>query len=104
VHDHDWRSAIGFPSMRLCGYLHSRRRYIWPPNLYLGTCLLTFPKWVLWGRWLLGSRERAERCLCLETSSSRVCDLVLGPVDDRVHLVARLEEVVEQFQAMQDEH
>jgi hypothetical protein len=39
-------------------------------------------------------RERAEWCSCLKTFVSEVCDLVLGPVDGRVHLVAHLEEVV----------
>jgi hypothetical protein len=43
---------------------------------------------------VVGFQERAEWCSRLELSSLRVCDLVLGPVDDRVHLVAWLEEVV----------
>jgi hypothetical protein len=37
--------------------------------------------------------ERAEWCSHLETSSSKVCDLVLGPTDGRAHHVAHLEEV-----------
>jgi hypothetical protein len=48
--------------------------------------------------------ERAEWCSRLETSGSRVCDLVLGPMDGRVHLAARLEEVARQLKVMQDEH
>jgi hypothetical protein len=48
--------------------------------------------------------ERVEQCSRPETYGSRVCNLVIGPTDDRVHLVAHLEEVVEQLQAMQDEH
>jgi hypothetical protein len=38
-------------------------------------------------------QERAEWCSCPETFGSRVCDLVLGPANGRVHLAARLEEV-----------
>jgi hypothetical protein len=34
----------------------------------------------------------------------RVCDLVLGPVDDQVHLVTHLEEATGQLQVMHDEH
>jgi hypothetical protein len=40
-------------------------------------------------------REQAERCLHLENSGSRICDLILGPVDDRVHSAVHLEEVTE---------
>lgn len=29
-------------------------------------------------------REQAEWCLYLKNSSLRICDLILGPVDDRV--------------------
>jgi hypothetical protein len=45
-------------------------------------------------------QERAEWCSHLKTSSSRVCDLVLGLADDRVHLVACLEESTGQLQVM----
>jgi hypothetical protein len=38
-------------------------------------------------------QERAEWCSRLKTFDLKVCDLVLGSVDDRVLLVARLEEV-----------
>jgi hypothetical protein len=47
--------------------------------------------------------EQAERCSRLETSWSRVSDLVLGPVDDRVHLTVCLEEAAGRLQAMQYE-
>jgi hypothetical protein len=36
-------------------------------------------------------------CSHLETSGSRLCDLVLGLADDQVHLVARLEEAAGQL-------
>jgi hypothetical protein len=49
-------------------------------------------------------KEQAEWCSCLKTSGSRVCDLILGPVDDRVHLVTLLEEAIGQLQLIQDEH
>jgi hypothetical protein len=49
-------------------------------------------------------QERAEWCSRLETSSSRVCDLILGQADGQVHLAARLEEVTGQLPAMQGEH
>jgi hypothetical protein len=45
-----------------------------------------FSRRVLWERWL------------------PVCDLVPGPVEDRVHLAARLEEAAGQLQVTQDEH
>jgi hypothetical protein len=48
--------------------------------------------------------KKAERCSCLETSSSRVYDLILWPVNDRVHLAVRLDEAAGQLQVMQDEH
>jgi hypothetical protein len=37
-------------------------------------------------------REQAKLCSCLETSSSRVCDLLHGLTDDRVYLAVCLEE------------
>jgi hypothetical protein len=48
--------------------------------------------------------ERAEWCSHLETSGSEICDLVLGPADSRVHLVARLKEAARQLCVMRDEH
>jgi hypothetical protein len=48
--------------------------------------------------------ERAEWCSRLETSGVKVCDLVLGLVDGRVHLVTHLEEVIERLRVMRDEH
>jgi hypothetical protein len=48
-------------------------------------------------------QEQAKWCSHLEASGSRVYDLVLGPVDGRAHLVARLEEAVRQLWVMQDE-
>jgi hypothetical protein len=36
--------------------------------------------------------ERGEWCSRLETSGSMVCDIILGPVDGRVHLITHLEE------------
>jgi hypothetical protein len=48
--------------------------------------------------------KKAERCSCLETSSSRVYDLILWLVNDRVHLAVRLDEAAGQLQVMQDEH
>jgi hypothetical protein len=42
-------------------------------------------------------QEREMWCSHLETSGLRVCDLVLGLVDDQVHLVARLEEATRQL-------
>jgi hypothetical protein len=38
--------------------------------------------------------ERAKCCSRLKTFGSKVCDLVLGPVDGRVHVIAHLEEAV----------
>jgi hypothetical protein len=48
-------------------------------------------------------QERAEWCSRLEASGSRVFDLVLGSVDGRAHLVARLEEAAGQLWVIQDE-
>jgi hypothetical protein len=45
------------------------------------------------GEMITRFRERAEWCSHLETSSSKVCDLVLGPTDGRAHHVAHLEDV-----------
>jgi hypothetical protein len=53
------------------------------------------------GRQVLGP---TESCSHHETFGSKVCDLVLGLVDGRVHLAARLEEVVWQLRVMRDEH
>jgi hypothetical protein len=47
-------------------------------------------------------QEREEWCSRLEASGSRVCDLVLGLVDGRAHLVAHLEEAAGQLRVMQD--
>jgi hypothetical protein len=44
--------------------------------------------------------ERAEWCSHLKAFDSKVYDLVLGPVDDGVHLVARLEEATKRFWVM----
>jgi hypothetical protein len=49
-------------------------------------------------------QERTKWCSCLKTFGLRVCNLVLRPVDDRVHQVTRLEEAIRQIQEMQDEH
>jgi hypothetical protein len=46
--------------------------------------------------------ERLEWCPHLETSGSKVYDIILGPADGRVHLVARLEEAAWQLWVMQD--
>jgi hypothetical protein len=48
--------------------------------------------------------ERGEWCSRLETSGSRVCNLILAPADSPVPLVAHLEEDVMQFWVMQDDH
>jgi hypothetical protein len=56
------------------------------------------------GKMIARFQERVEWCSCLETSGSRVYDLLLGPTDGRVHLVARLGEATGQLQVMQDEH
>jgi hypothetical protein len=48
--------------------------------------------------------ERVEWCWRLETSGSKVSDLVLGPADGRVLQVAHQEEAAGRFQVMQDEH
>jgi hypothetical protein len=48
--------------------------------------------------------EQVERCLRLENSSSRVCNLTLGPAHDRVQLTICLEEAIGQLQAMQEDH
>jgi hypothetical protein len=42
-------------------------------------------------------QERAEWCSHLRDSGSRVCDLILGPTDDRVCLTIRLEEAAGQL-------
>jgi hypothetical protein len=44
--------------------------------------------------------ERAEWCSRLKTSGLKVYDLVLRPVDGRVHLVAHLEEASKQHRVM----
>jgi hypothetical protein len=43
-------------------------------------------------------------CSRLETSGSKVCNLVLGPADGRVHLVAHLEDAVERLWVMRDKN
>jgi hypothetical protein len=48
------------------------------------------PKWALWERWSPGSALHSGAHV--ETSGSKVYDLVLGPMDGQVHLVAHLEE------------
>jgi hypothetical protein len=48
--------------------------------------------------------ERGEWCSHLETSGSRVCDIILGLADGQVPMVAHLEEAVTPFRVMQDEH
>jgi hypothetical protein len=49
-------------------------------------------------------QEQVKWCSCLEDSGSRVYDLILGPVDNRVRLAVRLEEATGRLQEMQDEH
>jgi hypothetical protein len=49
------------------------------------------------GEMVVRFQERAEWCSRIKASGSRVCDLVLGPVDGRAHPVARLEEAVGQL-------
>jgi hypothetical protein len=49
-------------------------------------------------------REQKERCLRLEDSGSRICDLILRPAGDRVCLAVHLEEAVRRLQVMQVEH
>jgi hypothetical protein len=56
------------------------------------------------GEMLAKFREQVEQCLYLENSSTRVCDLVLRSVDDRVWPTVHLEEVTERLQAMQEEY
>jgi hypothetical protein len=48
-------------------------------------------------------QESVEWFLRLEVSGSRVCDLVLGLMDGRAHMVASLEEDVGQLRVMQEE-
>jgi hypothetical protein len=48
-------------------------------------------------------QERVEWFSHLETFGLRVCNLVLGPVNGRARLVARLEEAAKQLRVMQDE-
>jgi hypothetical protein len=48
--------------------------------------------------------ERGEWFSCLKTSSSRICNLILGLPNGQVPLVASLEEAADQFWVMQDEH
>jgi hypothetical protein len=56
------------------------------------------------GEMVVKYQEQMERWLYLETSGSRVYDLILGPTDDWVHPVGRLEEAIGRLQAMHDEH
>jgi hypothetical protein len=49
------------------------------------------PKRSLWERWSPGSGSEHSGAH-VETSGSKVYDLVLGPMDGQVHLVAHLEE------------
>jgi hypothetical protein len=49
-------------------------------------------------------QEQVERWSCLKTSGSGVCDHILGPADDQVHMAIRLEVSIGQLQVMQDEH
>jgi hypothetical protein len=70
----------------------------------LGCMLIGVSQAGVVGEMVARFQERAEWCSRLETSSSRVCDLVLGPIDGRVHLVTRMGEAIGQLQVMQDEH
>jgi hypothetical protein len=56
------------------------------------------------GKMVARFAERGEWCSHLESSGSRVCDLILVLADGQVALVTRLEEAVGQFCVMQDEH
>jgi hypothetical protein len=56
------------------------------------------------GEMVVGFQERAEWCSSLETSASRVCNLVLGSSGSQVHLVTLLEDAVGHLQVMQDEY
>jgi hypothetical protein len=48
--------------------------------------------------------EWAEWCSRLKTYGSRVCDVILGPVNGWSHWNTRLEEATGRLQVMQDEH
>jgi hypothetical protein len=49
-------------------------------------------------------REQVEWCLCLKDSGLRVCDLILGPTNNRVRPTVCLEEAARRLLVMQDEH
>jgi hypothetical protein len=59
---------------------------------------------MLRGEMLAKFEEQAERCVRLKSSSSWVCDLILGLADDWVLLTICIEEAAERLQVMQEEH
>jgi hypothetical protein len=55
------------------------------------------------GDMLAKFQEQEERCLCLENSGMRVCDLILGSSDDQVWPTNHMEEAIGRFLVMQEE-
>jgi hypothetical protein len=56
------------------------------------------------GEMLAKFRKQVEWCLCLKDSGSRVCDLILGPTNNRVLPTVCPEESTGRLLVMQDEH
>jgi hypothetical protein len=115
VYDHNWCSTTAplHEGMRFAVAHHTqvvmRLSTLWEAvslaaQSILGRLPIDVSKAGVVGEMVARFEERAEWCLCLETSGLRVCDFILGPTDGRVHLVTHLEDVVGQVQAMQDQH
>jgi hypothetical protein len=108
VHDHNWCSTAAplHEGMRFVAAHHTEVAMqvsaLWAvvslaTQSILGCLPIDVSEVGVVGDMVARFQERAEWCSCLETSSSRVCDLFLMPADGRVHLVARLGEVARQL-------
>jgi hypothetical protein len=88
VYDYNWHHMP--PYMRECGlrrnattrwpcsYPCSRQWCLWPPSPYSTSCPLTLPKWVLWEKWLLGSRSEQSSVHVLRLLARGSATLFLG--------------------------
>jgi hypothetical protein len=108
VYDHNWCSTAGplHEGMRFAAAHHTevvmRLPVLWvavslATQSILGRSPIDISQAGVVGEMVAKFHERAGWCSHLETSGSRVYDLVLGPTDDRVHLVTRLEEAIGQL-------
>jgi hypothetical protein len=115
MHDHHWHSTVG-PQYEVMQFAAARHTEVAMQLSVLWAVVYSTTQSILRhlpidvsqvgvvGEMVARFQERVKWCPRLETSGSRVCDLVLGPMSDQIHLVAHLEEAIRQLQTMQDEH